>query len=246
MRVAVAIPAYNEADGIGGFLADLDRVLATAASDHTFVVVDDASTDGTAAALAPLGPTLAGSLVVERANRNRGHGPTVLAAYRRALDLDPDLVCQVDGDGQFEAEDLLLLLDAVDQGAAVATGRRRGRADPRYRQLLSRVLRLVLRVGFGVRRSDANCPFRCYRSAVLHQLLARIPADASIPHVLLTVVEQRSGETTAEVDVRHRLRRGADETGSTWGSVRRLVPIRLVRFCWRALGELHRFRRTLP
>lgn len=239
------MPAYNEADGIGGFLSELDRVLVAAADEHTFVVVDDASTDATPEVVASLRPGLTGDLVVERNDRNRGHGPTVVAAYHRALALGPDVVVQVDGDGQFEADDLVLLLDAVRRGAAVATGRRHSRADPRYRQLISRALGVVLRAGFGVRRSDANCPFRCYRSDVLRQILEEIPADSSIPHVLMTVIEERSGEPTVEVDVRHRVRRGDDETGSTWGSGRRRIPLRLLRFCWYALVELGRFRRGL-
>ncbi len=245
MRVAVAIPAFNEADGIGGFLAELDRALASVADAHAFVVVDDGSTDDTAAVVASLGSSLAGDLVLERMETNRGHGPTVLTAYGRALDLAPDIVCQVDGDGQFEAEDLVLLVEAVERGASVATGRRHTRADPWYRRLISRILAVLLRVGFGVDRSDANCPLRCYRSAVLRQFLEEVPSDASIPHVLLTVVEDRSGEPTVEVDVRHRVRRGAGATGSTWGSARRGVPVRLLRFCWDALRELRRFRRGL-
>ncbi len=239
------MPAYNEADGIGGFLTELDRVLVAAADEHTFVVVDDASTDATTGVVASIGPDLAGDVVVERNERNRGHGPTVLAAYRRALELGPDVVVQVDGDGQFEADDLVLLLDAVSRGAAVAVGRRRRRADPRYRRLISRALGLLLRAGFGVRRSDANCPFRCYRTDVLGHVLEQIPAGSSIPHVLMAVIEERSGEPTVEVDVRHRVRRGDDATGSTWASGRRRIPVRLLRFCWHALVELGRFRRGL-
>lgn len=241
----MAIPAFNEADGIGEFLGDLDRVLAAATGTHTFVVVDDASSDDTAGVVAALAPKLDGDVVLERMARNRGHGPTVLHAYQRALDLDPEIVVQVDGDGQFEAEDMLLLLAALEQGASIATGRRQARTDPWYRRLLSRGLGALLRVGFDVRRTDTNCPFRGYRAEVLRDLLTQIPGDASVPHVLLTVVEERSGEPTTEVDVRHRVRRGGTVGGSTWGSARWDVAARLIRFCWHGLGELRRFRRDL-
>ena len=55
--VAVAIPAYNEADGIAGFLTDMDAVLDACTDQHWFVVVNDVSTDNTAEVLETLGPS---------------------------------------------------------------------------------------------------------------------------------------------------------------------------------------------
>jgi glycosyltransferase involved in cell wall biosynthesis len=45
--VAVAVPAYNEADGIAGFLGEIDRALISHVSSLRMIVVDDASTDST-------------------------------------------------------------------------------------------------------------------------------------------------------------------------------------------------------
>ncbi len=84
--VALAIPAYNEADGIGEFLHELDRCLGAAGFDATFVVVNDRSTDETAAVLTTVGPALAGQLLAVTAESNRGHGPTAHDAYTRCLD----------------------------------------------------------------------------------------------------------------------------------------------------------------
>ncbi len=43
--VAVAIPAYNEADGIAGFLEEIDRALGPHVGSLGLFVVDDAPTD---------------------------------------------------------------------------------------------------------------------------------------------------------------------------------------------------------
>lgn len=244
--VALAIPAYNEADGIAGFLQDLDRVLGEFCDHHHFVVVNDVSTDDTLDVLAVVAGQLDGELIVETNPTNRGHGPTVLAAYERALATGADWVLQVDGDGQFEAEDLELLFRHASGGAAIVTGRRDVRFDPWYRSMITGALPFVLRLGFGVARSDVNCPLRLYRSDVIRSILDAVPRDSLTPHVLMTVLEDRHPERHVEVPVQHRPRRGDDETGSTWGNTRRLVvPMKLVRFVGGATGQLVGFRRSL-
>ena len=241
-----ALPAYNEADGLAEFLAELDDVAAGAAGRVVFVVADDCSSDSTSAVVTDLAASLNGEVVLDAGDTNRGHGPTVLRAYRKALSYEPTAVFQVDGDGQFEAADVLLLLGAVDAGADVATGRRETRVDPWFRKLLTWQLRQLLRFAFGVRRRDANCPFRVYRSAALEEVLTRIPPDATVPHVMMTVVEERLPLTHSEIPVRHRARRGAESTGTMWQSRRmQLIPWRLIRFSAHALGEMRRFRATL-
>lgn len=244
--LAFALPAYNEADGIAEFLAELDAVTSDVVERVVFVVADDCSSDQTPEVVEKCGFSLSGEVVLDRAETNRGHGPTVLRAYDKALSYDPAVVFQVDGDGQFEAADVLLLLDALEAGADVVTGSRAIRVDPWFRKLLTWLLRQLLRFAFGVRRRDANCPFRVYRSEALASVLEQVPEDARVPHVMMTVVEERLDLTHVEVEVRHRVRRGDDATGTTWQSPRTLlIPWRLVTFSASALAEMRRFRATL-
>jgi len=86
MKVSAIIPAYNEAARIG---AVLEPVLA-APSVHEVIVVDDGSTDGTAAVAARYG------VKVVRLPENRGKGAALVAGAREAqgdvlLFLDADL-----------------------------------------------------------------------------------------------------------------------------------------------------------
>ncbi len=244
--IAVAIPAYNEADGIAAFIAELDATLDAVASDHVFVVVDDCSNDDTVGVLNELGGHLTGSLVVVESERNRGHGPTVVDAYRRALDETTDAVLQVDGDGQFHASDVTRLVDRLAAGDDVVTGRRVDRNEPWFRSVVTLGLRWTLRLGFGVRRIDANCPFRLYRHDVLADLLTALPDEPLVPNVELTVLETRHGLHTTEIPVQHLPRRGADRTGTMWrGRTAFAAPLRLARFCALALWEVAGFRRRL-
>jgi len=241
--VALAIPAYNEADGIVGFLTELDEVLGAELDAHAFVIVDDTSKDNTVEVLRELGPSLTGELIVVENDINLGHGPSVLKAYHRAIDTGAEWVLQVDGDGQFEGADVAVLLNHGRSGNQIVTGARDRRFDPWYRTVLTTALPFALKLGFGVERRDVNCPFRLYRADVLRKILADVPSDSLTPHVLMTVLEERSGVPTEEVIVRHRPRRGDTEVGTTWGNASNLlIPKRLMKLCGTALGQLVTFR----
>jgi dolichol-phosphate mannosyltransferase len=243
--VAVAIPAYNEADGIAGFLEEIDRALAPHARSLRLVVVDDASTDATREVLELVRSRLHGTLEVLVNRSNRGHGPTVLAGYRRALELEPDLVLQVDGDGQFHGSDLRRILVLLVDDAHAVSGVRRFRQDPWFRMAMTRLLRSYVRVSFGVGARDPNCPLRGYDSGLLRELLEELPDECLIPNLYLTVIAARRGLALVEVDVSHRVRRGFSAHGTSWARSRSPVPWRLVQFSVAALRESRSLRSRL-
>jgi glycosyltransferase involved in cell wall biosynthesis len=241
-NVAVAIPAYNEADGIGGFLQEIDRALAPSTSKLQLIVADDASTDGTLDVLEAIRPSLTAELVVITSPVNRGHGPSLMEAYRRALRDDPDYVLQVDGDGQFHGSDLRRVLVLLMDDAHAVSGVRRFRQDPWFRMTMTRLVRTYLHQSFNVLARDANCPLRGYDAAVLRDLLPILPGDALIPNLYLTVLASRRGLALLEVDVSHRVRRGRSAEGSGLGRDRSPIPWRLVRFSLMAFRESRSFR----
>jgi glycosyltransferase involved in cell wall biosynthesis len=241
--VAVAIPAYNEAEGIAEFVREIDGALASHTSGLHLVVVDDASTDNSVELLDGLRPQLEGTLEVVSNAVNRGHGPSVLAAYRRALEFGPDYVLQVDGDGQFLGSDLRRLLVLLIDDAHAVSGVRRFRQDPWFRMVMTRLLRGYVHMSFGVSARDPNCPLRGYEAGLLRELLPVLPDECLIPNLYLTVVAARRGLALLEVDVSHRVRRGSSLVGSTWArGVPWPIPLRLVRFSLAALRESRSFR----
>lgn len=242
--VAVAIPAYNEADGIAGFLYEIDRAITPHVSALRLVVVDDASSDGTDHVLATMSRDLEAELDVARNPVNLGHGPSLMRAYKRALALKPDYVLQVDGDGQFHGSDLRRVLVLLLDDAHAVSGVRRFRVDPWFRMAMSRLIRVYLAASFAVRARDPNCPLRGYEADLLRQLLASLPDDCLVPNLYLTIVACRRGLPLLEVDVSHRVRRGREARGSMWRGASP-IPVRLVRFSLAALGESRRFRATL-
>lgn len=244
--VAVAIPAYNEADGIGGFLTEIDAALAAQVSSLRLTIVDDASTDGTGDVVRRAAEGLRAELDLVRNPHNLGHGPSLLIAYRRALAAQPDVVLQVDGDGQFLGADLRRLLVLLQDGAPAVSGVRRFRQDPWFRMVMTRLLRGYVRRSFGVGARDPNCPLRGYSAQLLGELVAELPDSCLIPNLYITVLAARRGLALVEVDVSHRVRRGTSAEGSTWGARGRSpIPWRLISFSGQALMESRRFHARL-
>lgn len=239
-HLAVVMPAYNEAEGLPGFLDELHRNLSPLARRLSLVVVDDRSTDDTLEVVRALAAELPGLTVIE-AEANRGHGPTALAAYRAGLALEPDLVVHVDGDGQFHGIDLARAVRAaLTTDADVIHGVRRGREDPWFRQVLSGLVGVVVGFAAGRRIPDVNTPLRVYRPARLAELLALVPDDALVPHVHFSLAEARRDFRVRYLEVASLPRRGSNPTGTMWGVERQpmLPPKRLRRFARDAAVEV--------
>ena len=158
-RVVVVIPAMNEheriARVIGTLPAWIDRV----------IVVDDASTDGTAdRARALADPRV--ELTVHA--RNRGVGAAVVTGYRAALaeqgDRDDAFVVMA-GDAQMDPADLPHVVDPIVEGeAGYVKGNRFAspevwRAMPLARRLGGEVLSRLTTRAIGVSITDSQCGY---------------------------------------------------------------------------------------
>ncbi len=176
-RVAVAIPAHNEARHVA-------RTIATVPSFVDVVVaVDDASEDGTAAELARAARADARVRPLAH-DRNRGVGAAIVTAYRAALHLGADAVVVMDGDGQMDPRDMPALLDPVCEGRAdLVKGHRfdglRPRGPmPRSRVVGNHLLSAATRVAAGYAAPlDAQCGY----TAVAASALACLPLDRLYP-----------------------------------------------------------------
>lgn len=235
-HLAIVMPAYNEAEGIGEFIEEIRQSVSPLAEQVSFFVADDRSTDTTAHVFDDVD-----DVVVQTQPANRGHGPTALAAYRGGLASAPDLLVHVDGDGQFIGADFARLVAAAEStGADVVHGVRDGRTDPWYRKALTGAVQLLIAAASGRRIPDVNTPLRAYRPAVLRVLVDAVPADASVPHVHFSLAEARAGFVVRYLHVASIPRRGESQSGTMWGRAAgvRLPPKRLRQFAVAALHEV--------
>jgi glycosyltransferase involved in cell wall biosynthesis len=152
----VFIPAWNEEDNLPAVLAELHAGLPQA---HV-LVVDDGSTDGTAAVAVEHGAE------VLSFGENRGLQEGIAAGYAFADENDYEYVGRVDADGQHPVDELVRLLEIVREGQAdVAVGSRFATGDgyeayryepSRSRRLGTSLLRRAMRAALGRPFHDAT------------------------------------------------------------------------------------------
>ena len=110
-RVVVVIPALNEEATVAQVVRAIPREMPGAVVTDV-VVVDDGSTDRTAAVAREAGAT------VVLHPRNRGSGAAFATGRLKAVDLGADIVCHMDADGQFDPADIPKLIAPILQGDA--------------------------------------------------------------------------------------------------------------------------------
>jgi glycosyltransferase involved in cell wall biosynthesis len=204
-RVVAVVPAFNEAGAIGRVVDEIH------AFDPSFdvVVVDDGSTDETAAVAEASGASVV-SLPF-----NVGIGGAVQAGFRYALAEGYEVAVRLDGDGQHDASELSKLLAPLEREEAdLVIGSRFVDPGGSYRPPLARRIgirvfaRLVSLLG-GQRVTDTTSGFLALDRVGIQLFAAEYPHD--YPEVEATLVALRSGLRLSQVQVEMRER----ETGAS-------------------------------
>lgn len=149
-RVGIVIPAFNEADTI-------EAVVRQSAVFGTPIVVDDGSTDNTG--LIAHG---AGAIVV-RNERNLGYDCSLNNGFRRAAELNSDIVITIDADGQHDTQSIKKCIELLDEGADIVVGVRN-----KCQRFSEYCFAFVARMRYGLQ--DPLCGFKGYRMTVYHAL----------------------------------------------------------------------------
>ena len=160
-RIAAIIPALNEAGSIAQVVEGIRGSV-----DHV-VVVDDGSSDGTAARARAAGA----EVIVHTANRGKGNA--VRTGLARVFEGEFTHVLLLDGDMQHLPEEAAALVNqAVRTGADVVLGQRRFDRDrmPASRYHANRIGSRVLSWFVGVPVQDTQCGFRVFRVDALRPL----------------------------------------------------------------------------
>jgi len=241
--LAIAMPVFNEDDGIQRTLNDLDAALSSKSESPVIFIQDDCSTDNTRELVIECSKGLKSVVKLEINKKNQGHGPTVLKAYERAAESGALVVMQLDSDGQFDPSELISLIEAVRSDADIAIGLRKSRSDPWYRKILTFSLKTFLTIRYFRSFKDPNSPVRAFKNEILRNLLKQIPNSALIPNIYLVVIAKQQNLSFKELQISHRVRNGDEKTGSTWASKSKVKSIlRLLKFSLRAFQELISFK----
>ncbi len=213
-RIAILVPAYNEAENVGYVL---DRIPKEVCGRPTAVlVVDDGSRDGTGDVAAEHGAVVARHVI------NRGGGAALRTGYRLMVESGAEIVVTLDADGQHLPSEMERLVKPILDGEVDVTHGSRvlGRAD---RNHFARELGIVFfnrLVSFITRTKVSDCSngYRAVRTTVLPQLVLRqeqfhtsefmieaIKRDIPAKEVPITVERRLHGHSKKPAVVRYGL-----------------------------------------
>lgn len=223
LTLSLIIPALNEAECLKTLLPQVPSALL-----HETIVVDNGSTDDTAAVA-----RAAGVLVVSEPRRGYGY-----ACAAGVVAASGDALVFMDGDGSFVPQELMRLVEPIqrDEADLVLGTRLRGGmvvgSMPPHQRFGNHLVAWLVRRFYGVAITDLG-PFRAIRRDLLDSLQMQEQTYGWPIEMLVKAARQRARLVEVPVSYRPRLAGESKVGGTVRGTV--LATYKILRVTWRYL-----------
>lgn len=206
-KLFIIIPAYNEAENIRQVIDEWYAVVEkhNGGGESRLVIIDDGSKDSTYSIMKEYAKER--PLFQPITKPNGGHGATVLYGYHYALEHGADYVFQTDSDGQTLPSEFGPFWKQRQQ-YDMLIGWRKSREDGAARVFTTKVLKLVIRLCFGVNVRDANTPYRLMKAETLRKNIKLVPKDFNLSNVLISVIYTKKRLKVKYIPITFRPRQG--------------------------------------
>ena len=194
--LSVVIPVFNEEPNLRPLCEELRFHLERISRPYEVILVDDGSTDGTAASLREISCQW-DRLRFLRFRRRCGQTAALDAGFRASRG---DVVVTMDGDLQNDPADLPGLLDRLS-GCDAVVGWRAVRRDSWVKRVSTRIANSVRNRLSGDQIRDTGCSMKAYR----RHCLERLPLFDGMHRFLPTLIRME-GFRVEEIQVNHRFR----------------------------------------
>jgi len=196
---SIVVPAYNEADAVGPVLDELRAAFPAA----EIIVVDDASTDGTAAAVAKRPVTLLTNV------QNFGYGYSL---KRGICEAKGEHIIILDADGSYPVVSIKTLMHEYEKGFDMAVGARQGAF---YKgSFLKRVARVCFRIisefATGRMIPDINSGLRIFRKDVALRFFPTLSSGFSFT-TTVTLAFMLNAYSVTYIPIEYHKRKGASK-----------------------------------
>ncbi|MFO0948683.1 MAG: glycosyltransferase family 2 protein [Planctomycetota bacterium] len=200
-KISVVIPAHNEAENLPKLLEEISAAEQSMAVPFEILVVDDASSDSTAAVLESLMPRYPRLRILPMV-RQSGQSAALSAGFDNA---EGEIVVTIDADLQNDPADIPKLVAELTH-ADVAVGWRRDRKDPWSKKIISKVANAVRNWATAESVRDTGCGLKAFK----RECVDKIHRFDGMHRFFPTLVKMH-GYQVVEVPVHHRPR----ESGKT-------------------------------
>jgi dolichyl-phosphate beta-glucosyltransferase len=202
--LTVVLPCFNEAGRLPRTLARVREYLAGRGEAYEILVVDDGSSDQTAALAAAVAQEDP-SVRVLRYAQNRGKGYAVAFGMQQAR---APRVLFSDADLSTPIEELGKMLPLLEEGYDVVIGSRALKGSdlrvrqPWWRERLGRIMNRCIRALSGLSFPDTQCGFKLFTREAARAVFSRATVDGWLFDVEALVLAQRLGYRITDVPVR--------------------------------------------
>ena len=201
LRIAIVIPAFNEAETVVG-------VISAASKYGLPIVVDDGSGDET------YNRAISSGASVVRHDVNRGYDQALNSGFKRAIEQKCKYVITMDADGQHDSNILTAFIQALDEGADVVTGIRD------YRQRFAEhIFAWIGNAIWGI--NDPLCGLKAYRIEV-YKSLGHFDSYSSIG-TELTIYAAKSGKKISQLPVKTQKRSDESRFGKRYSANKQIL-----------------------
>jgi glycosyltransferase involved in cell wall biosynthesis len=241
-RLTFFFPAYNEEENVVEMVRrSLDEIGSLVNGSIEVLVVDDGSTDRTAALADELAASEPGVRVHHQ--ENQGYGGALRAGFANARG---ELIGFSDGDLQFDLREMSRLLERLEAGPRpvdAVIGYRIKRRDPPHRIFIAKTYNAIVSTLFGLRVRDIDCAMKLFRREVFDGL--PLETDSPFLSAELLIKLRARGERIAQVGVNHYPRAAGTNTGASFRKILRTFrDIGLLRWAlWTRRSEVLGTRR---
>jgi len=188
--ISIVFPAYNEEGNVAELHRRIVEVMKKTRMEYEIIAVDNASVDGTYAALKRLSP-----ITVVRMAYNIGQTAGLDAGMHVAKG---DIIVTLDADLQNDPSDIPAMLTKLDDGYDLVAGWRKDRHDSFGRRLFSRFANTLARRILGVNINDYACALKVFRKRFLEGV--HLYGEM---HVFLAGILHFRGARITEMVVKH-------------------------------------------
>ena len=224
--LSIFFPCFNEKEAIRPLTEKCLAIAKQICNDFEVLLVDDGSTDGTTELADQLANEYVNVRVIHH-QQNSGYGTALQSGFRAAC---KEYVFYTDGDGQFDVNELPLLLPLISQYDIVSPYRL-NRQDNFLRKLNAFCWSTLVNFLFKLNLKDIDCAFKLYKRKVLDDI-EMISTGALIDTEMLARARRR-GYSIAQIGVHHYPRAAGKATGAN------------IKVILRAFRELFKLRKNI-